>query len=427
MKRNSFTTAGRVLATVILTLIVTLIVVPGASAYTYKVLYKFPFSGQATYSTAGLTWGPDGNLYGTTEFGGAYGYGRVYELARNPDGSWTEQDLYSFTNGAAGRQPWAGVIFDSAGNLYGTTAYGGLGDCSDNYGSGCGAVFELTPNSDGTWAESTLYGFTGGTDGGDPKAGLIFDSSGNLYGTAIYGGTGDCEQYGYGTKGCGVVFELSPNFDGSRTETVLHSFTPDDGVQPRSTLVFDSSGNLYGTTYAGASCNNCGAVFELTPNPDGSWTENVLHKFTGGKDGESPWAGPLIFDPQGNLYGTAEWGGAYGYGTVFELTPTGDGTWKGSVLHSFAKGYDGAWPHSGLTFDAAGSLYSTTSGGGTYGYGIVLKLTRGEDDRWREYARSFMNTPASSPFAGVIFDAAGNLYGVSHGTRYDMVVFEMTP
>jgi len=424
MKRARFSGVSVLVVAVTLALAV---LVPSACAYTYKVLYKFPSSGHATYSTAGLTWGPDGNLYGTTEFGGAYGYGRVYQLTQNPDGSWTEKDLYSFTNGSDGAQPWAAVTFDPVGDLYGTTAYGGLGDCSDTYGSGCGAVFQLTPNPDGTWTETTLYSFTGGTDGGSSTAGLIFDASGNLYGTAHYGGTGDCEQYGYGAKACGAVFELSPNFDGSWTETVLHSFNgPTDGLQPRCTLLFDSLGNLYGTTYGGANCNNCGTVFELSRNPDESWTENVLHKFTGGRDGQQPWAGPLIFDSQGNLYGTAEWGG-FGYGTVFELTPLGDGTWTGSVLHSFTKGYDGAWPHSGVTFDAAGSLYSTTSGGGTYGYGVVFKLTRGESGKWHEYAASFKNNPASSPFADVIFDAAGNLYGVSHGTRYDMVVFEITP
>ena len=346
-------------------------------------------------------------------------------MTPNPDGTWVEKDLYSFTHGADGGQPWGNVIFDAAGNLYGTTAYGGVGQCSDKYGSGCGTVFELIPNFDGTWSETTLYSFGGGTDGGKPAAGLAFDSFGNVYGTSVSGGTGDCEQYGY--SGCGTVFELTPNPGGGWTESVLHSFTGTaDGAVPQCMLTLDPSGNLYGTTYFSGDCDYCGTVFELSPNPDGGWTENLLHKFTGGRDGAQPWAGPLIFDSQGNLYGTAEWGGK-GYGTVFELMPVGDGTWKGSLLHSFTKGYDGAWPHSGVAFDTAGNLYSTTSGGGTYGYGVVFKLTRGEGVRWHETAASFKNNPASSPFAGVIFDAAGNLYGVSHSTRYDMVVFEITP
>ena len=200
----------------------------------------------------------------------------MFKLAPNPDGTWTERVLYSFTGGADGLIPLAGLVFDAAGNLYGTTGYGGA--------DGSGVVFKLAPNPDGTWTESVLYSFTGYADGSIPGAGLIFDPTGNLYGTTTSGGpfsAGECPA------GCGVVFKLAPNPDGTWTESVLHSFTGADGQYPRAGLVFDVAGNLYGTTNGGGPDND-GVVFKLKPNLDGTWTESVLYSFKDGADGGFP-------------------------------------------------------------------------------------------------------------------------------------------
>ncbi len=284
-----------------------------------------------------------------------------------------EKVLFNF-NRTDGAYTFAGLIFDAAGNLYGTTVGGGTyAYCSDGYG--CGTVFELTPTAGGGWTEQVLYNFGNGTDGVNPYDGLIFDAAGKLYGTTPNGGT-----YGYGT-----VFELTPTESGGWTETVLHSFCSQtdctDGEAPQAGLIFDTLGNLYGSTTAGgtytSNCNyGCGTVFELTPTGGGAWTEQVLHSFGNGTDGYYPFAG-LIFDAAGNLYGTTWAGGTYGWGTVFELTPTGGG-WTETVLHSFNdNGTDGILPEAGLIFDAIGNLYGTTPSGGAEGEygGTVFELT----------------------------------------------------
>ncbi|MGA2904008.1 MAG: choice-of-anchor tandem repeat GloVer-containing protein [Candidatus Korobacteraceae bacterium] len=231
---------------------------------------------------------------------------------------WNEKVLHSFNNnGVDGAEPYAGLIFDAAGNLYGTTGNGGV-----NAG---GTVLELTPAGGGNWAETVLYSFcsqTNCTDGANPSASLIFDAAGNLYSTTDAGGT-----YGDGT-----VFELTPTAGGGWTEQVLHSFNNNgtDGAYPYAGLIFDATGNLYGTTLNGGTYQcvdeGCGTVFELTPTAGGGWTEQVLHNFGNGTDGFWPYAG-LILDAAGNLYGTTQLGGTggncggYGCGTVFELTP----------------------------------------------------------------------------------------------------------
>src|ERR1019366_934096 len=209
-----------------------------------------------------------------------------------------------------------------------------------------------------------LYSFIhNGTDGGFPQAGLIFDAAGNLYGTTSEGGTSSsC------SGGCGTVFELTPTAGGGWTEKVLHNFNSNgtDGANPYAGLIFDAAGNLYGTTTVGGTYYY-GTVFELTPTAGGGWTEKVLHSFNyNGTDGNNPQAS-LTIDAAGNLYGTTSGGGTYGNykGTVFELTPAAGGDWTETVLHNFV-GPDGAAPLAGLIFDAAGNLYGTTSGGGTY-------------------------------------------------------------
>jgi uncharacterized repeat protein (TIGR03803 family) len=390
--------------------LVTLVVVPSAwAARRYKTLHKF--TGDATDGElpfVGVTFDPAGNLYGTTSEGGAYNYGIVFKLTPNNDGHWTESVLHSFNaDGKDGGVPFAGVIFDRAGNLYGTTALGGVYDY--------GTVFELTPNKDGSWIESVLYSFDG-NHGRMPSGGLIFDAAGNLYGTTAIGGA-----YGYGT-----VFKLTPNKDGSWTESVLHSFNSADGYTPVAGLVFDPVGNLYGTTQDVGFSETFGTVFKLTPRCDGSWTKKVLYKFIGGADGSYPSAN-MIFDRTGSLYSTTSQGGTDGAGTVFKLTPNENGGWTESVIHSFTNdGKDGLSPRfSGVVFDPVGNLYGTTQIGGAYGYGTVFKLTPAGQET---VLHSFKDQPGAWPVSGVIFDGDGNLYGTTLGdnTKTHGSVFEIT-
>jgi uncharacterized repeat protein (TIGR03803 family) len=283
-------------------------------------------------------------------------------------------------------------------------------------------VFELTPAGGGSWTEKVLYSFGAyGTDGVVPYAGLIFDAAGNLYGTTYAGGT----YYQYGT-----VFELTPAAGGGWTEKVLHNFVANgtDGYYPWAGLAFDRFGNLYGTTSTGGTYEG-GIVFELTPAGSGGWTETVLHRFGNAMDGSGPLAG-LIFDAAGNLYGTTSGGGTYD-GTVFELTPAGGGSWTEKVLWSFGSGTDGFAPQVGLVFDAAGNLYGTTPWGGTNGYGTVFELTPAGSGGWTEAVlhnfNEFGNGDGYYPLAALILDAAGNLYGTTSvgGTYNNGTVFEL--
>lgn len=256
---------------------------------------------------AGLISDAQGNLYGTTSAGGDWykcdhqGCGTVFKLT--PSG--TETLLYKFNGGSDGAGPKAPLVFDQNGNLYGTTWSGGAFNC--------GTVFKLPPSG----AESVLYSFACTPTGFGPSpGGLILDNQGNLYGVTAFGGIGGCSSFGQ--SGCGAIFEVSP----SGTETVLYSFTGGtEGWYPNGNLVFDTQGNLYGAALYGGITNSncslgCGVIFKLAP----SGTETLLHAFTGQADGAYP-NGFLVFDGQGNLYGTTWVGGAYTYGTVFKLTP----------------------------------------------------------------------------------------------------------
>jgi uncharacterized repeat protein (TIGR03803 family) len=356
-----------------------------------------------------------GNLYGTTLGGGAYNYGTVYKL--EPSG--TETILHSFeNNGTDGYTPYAGLVLDR-GILYGATQLGGA------YGQG--TVFEVTPTKDG-WTETIFHSFAlNGTDGAQPFASLVFDKEGNLYGTTYSGGA-----YYHGT-----VFALTP----SGTETILHSFdfNGSDGYYPDAGLVLDDSGNLYGTTtYGGAygcSEDGCGTVFALTP----SGKEEILHSFGASGDGANPY-GSLVRNTKGNLYGTTYYGGAYDSGTVFELTPS-HGKWTETILHNFDNnGTDGSYPADGLVSDKNGNLYCTTTEGGAYNYGTVFELSppSGGSGPWAETILwSFGNgTDGRYPEGGLVFDKEGNLYGVTgYGGAYGIAdggrgygtVFEVTP
>ena len=380
--------------------------------WTEKILYsfirKFP---NAYRPEAGLIIDTAGNLYGTTELGGTSNCGTVFELTPKTGGGWTENVLHSFNNNRSdGTNPLAGLIFDTGGNLYGTTELGG----TSNYGT----VFELTPAGGGTWTEKVLYSFNNnGTDGTNPLGSLLFDASGNLYGTTELGGASNF----------GAVFELTPTTGGGWTEKILHSFNGTDGSNPYANLIFDVGGNLHGTTNSGGT-SNYGTVFELTPAGGGSWTEKVLYSFkNNGTDGTNPLAG-LIFDASGNLYGTTQGGGAHSSGTVFELTHNGGGRWTEKVLHSFA-GVDGYYPEATLIFDSAGKLYSSTISGGASNIGTVFELTPKAGGGWTERVlHSFAVADGFWPYAGVIFDAAGNLYGTTYmgGATEGGTVFELT-
>jgi uncharacterized repeat protein (TIGR03803 family) len=310
-------------------------------------------------------------------------------------------------------------VFDAAGNLYGTTLK---------------VVYKLAPNSHGSWTESVLYRFCSlkNCADGDAPTTLIFDAAGNLYGTTQLGG-------GFGD---GTVFKLTPNSDGSWTESVLYSFTGGaDGRQPLyGGVIFDATGNLYGTASGGGdlACNApsvCGVVYKLTPNSHGSWTESVLYSFTGGADGAYPASG-LVFDSAGSLYGTTPSGGNLsdcinGCGVVFKLTPNSDGSWTESVLHSFAN-HPAANPYTGLVFDATGNLYGTTLYGGPVNGGVVFKMAAKSDGSWAYgLLHVFLGKPAKNPDGGLVLDKVGNLYGPTlgcgSGYKCQGVVFEITP
>jgi len=281
-----------------------------------------------------------------------------------------------------------------------------------------GVVFRLVPGQNSVWREQVLHNFNG-HNGADPNAALILDGQGNLYGTTASGGDlKACDGIG-----CGVVFELTPETGPNWTERVLHIFRGKDGKLPNG-LVFDSDGNLYGTTYAGGAYGN-GCVFELSPGANGQWTESVLYSF-GGEDGSNPAAG-LIFDAAGNLYGTTVSGGASGVGTVFQLAAGAGGVWTEAVLHSFGP-MDGVSPYAGLAFDPDGNLFGTTSIGGVYGMGTVFELVPGGAGNWAEAALySFDRRDGDSPDANVTINGIGNLYGTTVGSGGDSfgVVFQL--
>ena len=279
-----------------------------------KVLHRFNYNGKdGVVPYAGLILDAAGNLYGTTAEGGTYDGGTVFELTPKTDGSWGERILHNFGNGTDGTFPRGSLIFDSAGNLYGTTSTGGVN--SD------GTVFELMPRAGGGWEERVLHSFSHkSTDGRLPIGGLSIDNSGNLYGTTAEGGSSE-SCVNYYIPSCGAVFELMPRAGGGWAERVIHNFVLNttDGVNPESGVIIDSAGNLYGTTYYGGAYS-AGIVFELSPGADGTWTETNLHSFGDGTDGQNPDAG-LIFGTSGNIYGTTLSGGAHAGGTAFEITP----------------------------------------------------------------------------------------------------------
>jgi len=354
---------------------------------------------------AGLVFDTQGNLYGTTLRGGTHGRGTAFELSPVTGGGWTETVLYNFNNAPDAANPYGGLTLDQAGNLYGTTYYGGTGNT--------GAVYKLTA-AHGTWTESVLYSFVDGS----PLGSLVFDGKGNLYGTTSSGGS----------VGSGTVFELTPSGN-TWNASVLYSFKGNengDGDSPTSGLIFDAAGNIYGTTERGGA-KDSGTVFKLTLSK-GVWTESLLYSFTGESDGASPYAGVTI-DGSGNLYGTSLY-------CVFELKLTSQG-WQIVVLHDLrGTAGDGLSSYSGVVLDKAGNLYGTTLEGGkgcNYpGCGIVFKLAKQPDGSWKEtILHNFESADDGSwSTAGVVLDQSDNLYGTTNygGGEFGYgTVFEITP
>jgi uncharacterized repeat protein (TIGR03803 family) len=368
----------------------------GGGAYSFGVLQSFKPTKGGIAPNSSLLPGPEGSYYGTTSEGGTGtacggGCGTVFRLNPPATGAtaWTKTVLYSFANGDDGSDPMGGLSIDGSGALYGTASRGGAN-------GGWGTVFRLTPPAEGKtrWVFATLYTFTDGNDGGTPEGGVVMDEGGALYGTTFEGGPGTNRCGG----SCGTAFKLTPARHGKAPwpETTIYAFGSvigggnfTDGNNPIGGLVFDASGTvLYGTTIGGGTSDNCpqgcGTVFSLTASGD-TWTETVIHSFSGVPDGYEP-DGALSFDASGALWGAAGWGGistssgcqGSGCGTIFKLTNGASG-WTETTEYSFTGGLDGGIPTGGLVFDAAGNPYGTTAVGGppngSDGFGTVFELT----------------------------------------------------
>ena len=348
-----------------------------AQAQTYSLLYSF--TGEHGVNPAGgLFRDAAGNLYGTTVYGGDSGNGTVFKL----DTTGKETVLHSFSGNSDGGFPFGGLIRDKFDNFYGATGSGF---------TNAGVVFQM----DGRGNETVLHTFSDFTHGAGPTAILVRDKAGNLYGTTLGGGNlRPCLL-----AGCGLVFKLNAR----GKETVLYRFKGKaDGKTPFGSLVRDPAGNLYGTTTKGGGAD-AGVVFKV----DSTGKETVLYSFKGKSDGKTPMAG-LVRDAAGNLYGTTEFGGASGAGVVFKLGPSG----KETVLYPFTGGADGANPIATLIRDAAGNLYGTTVNGGASGVGVVFSLdTTGK----QTVLHSFNQTDGEFPSAPLFRDANGNLYGTAFG------------
>ena len=411
MPRNKF------LAVLALMLMLSLVLVGGAFAQAqFKVLYTFAGGSDGYAEDVGLTMDGAGNLYGL-EINGSIVAGAVFKLTPDSLGNWSKSVLYTFSGGADGDLPYSTLVFDSAGNLYGTTNYGGDLTCLPP--AGCGVVYKLAPNLDGSWSQSVLYTFPSLAF---PAGSLVLDPTGSLYGVTAVGGDGNF----------GAVFKLTPNADGTWSYAVIYNFTASEGANPVAAPVFDAAGNLYGTTQAGGNLQECfgygcGVVYKLTPMSDGTWSESVLHTFTGDSDGSGPDAA-VTFDATGNLYSTTDQGGNHhctppsGCGVAFELTPNPDGSWTEHVLHQFGRTNDGSSTRDSLIPDHKGNFYSTAYFGGAFGVGNVFKLQRNAAGSWREYIlHQFTGgSDGSHPGGNLVLDAAGNLYGVSSAVVYEI-------
>lgn len=384
-----------------------------AQTVQFKLLHSFAGGSDGAYPNTPPILDQHGNVFATTANGGSEcapnGCGTAFELSQR-NGHWGYRQTLEFSSPSNTPPVSAGrLVMDATGNIYGTDFYGGDILCN------CGAVFQLS-QSGGVWTKSSLHNFLGGSDGQIPSSGLIADAEGNLYGTTQAGGVNNSQ---------GTVFELVRNSDGTWTYNVIHSFGgSQDGAIPAGALAFDTLGNLYGTALFGGTFGD-GAVYKLSPSAD-TWNESIIYNFTleyGFYQSESG----VAIDANGNLYGATLYGGLYSLGTIYKLTP-GMGYWKRAVLYTFTGGNDGAYPVGWLTLDQSGVIYGTTVSGGQFGYGTVFKLVNGKRGNWNEVTlHGFRSTDGSQPNWGVTLDASGHIFGIAEaggannfGTIYEI-------
>jgi uncharacterized repeat protein (TIGR03803 family) len=389
-------------------------VISAAAVPTEQVVYNFSKNGSG--ASVHLVY-HSGRLYGASTLGGdivcSNGCGSVFELAPKQGGGWNYRLLYAFTGGTDGNTPMGAVVFDAAGNLYGAVNQATVNQR--------GGVFKLTPSATGQWTETTIYSFGSATnDGQNPNSGVTEDAAGNLYGVTLYGGT----------DGQGIVYQLTPNLNGTWTESILHNFAgrPDAG-SPAGEVSFDQAGNLYGTTVFGGT-NALGAVYELSPASGGAWTEKVIYSFDG-TQGQTP-EGPVTLDATGNVFGLTNAGGKYGEGTAFELIPGAGGSWNFSLVHTFGASGDGGFPSNAyLTAGSVDTFYGTTFIGGAIGGGTVFRLKLEAGGQWsEELVHSFgAANDGSAPYGSVTVGPGNALFGGTSygGTAGTGVIYEVTP
>jgi uncharacterized repeat protein (TIGR03803 family) len=381
---------------------------------TEKVLVKSLINGNG-----GLTSDQNGDLYGTDQK--LTRFGAIYRLHRWPNGAWQKTILYHFAGGTDGSSPNPSLVFDQAGNLYGTTAEGGDGDR--------GTVFQLIPTLSLPWTKKVLYNFEFGPYGFYPSN-VIIDDQGNLYGTTFLGPHG-------------TIFELVHSSDGIFTHKVLYQFTGGaDGGNPTTGLVRDSAGNLYGTTHSGGVTGH-GTVFELSPEADGTWTFHLAYTFcsrTNCADGNPGSGGSSVtLDSHRNLYGVTFHGGHSlcgspslsdsGCGVAFKLTHLRSGAWAFQLLHSFCSEQgcvDGQFPGGGVVLDGAGNVYGTTSGGGANRFGTVFKLSHVPGSPWSEkvlysFCSAFNCADGKGPLGSLLLDGMGNLFGTTLSVVFEVI------
>jgi uncharacterized repeat protein (TIGR03803 family) len=387
----------------------------------FKVLHNFGSPNDGNVPSGPLLTDAHGNLYGGTTAGPGQGaYGIIFELMPQANGTWREQILYKFSGETGGGFPWGGLVVDAHGNLYGTL------EGSTNTD---GAVFELEHRA-GTWASSVLY--TDGIAKADGP-GVVFDKLGNLYGDIGPGQdyAGAIGQLSPGPTGWtyAQLYSYCPQNDCSQ------------GVGQTAAPIWDASGNLWGDTVEGGisqspcfTSSGCGVIFEMTPDEEGSWTYNVMHQFASTTtDGQGPYGG-LILDSAGNFYGSTLAGGTHSYGTIFKFSNVG-GTWQETILYNFSNCTLACYPEGTLAIDASGNLYGTAQGGRNscagYGCGVIFKLAPQSNGTWKYSTLYNLNETSGgvSPFYGVILDSKGNLYGVtSNFGKYNLgTAFELTP
>jgi len=390
------------------------------AAPSYRVIQDFVCGVNTSCFPSGpMVLDQDGNLYGSAEGGGVENYGTVFKLSHNPDDTWSQTVLHSFDFTNDGEYPRFGVVFDSLGNLYGTTSFrGGPLDL--------GTVFELM-SQDGGWTIGLL-------DDSGAGGAVAADRAGNIYGAI-----------GAGNYKAGAVGELSPSPNGWIYDA-LYSFCSQqncaDGNYPWSPIIFDTVGNLYGTTQYGGNTNlctadqgGCGVAFQLSPNRDGIWTYHLMHAFAAfSGDGQTP-SGPLVVDRNGSIYGTTLNGGPTGGGTVFKLTPSTLGRgWRETILYTFPHCSSGCSPLHGLAIDQTGNLYGAAGGGdmlclgGSY-CGVVFELSPQKGNQWTyTVVHKFNGTDgwgSDTPTVG----PDGNVYGVTlyGGQNNQGVAYQITP